>query len=81
MASERRARVDRSCWLGVRKGVKSGLEDVIAFLDEVEGGEVEFPAVTRVSGPSVEVAAVRQVVVGEAGDDPRDKWMTVAVTL
>ena len=46
-----------------RQSVYSCLEDVVAFLDQVEFCEVKAAAVVRVGSPGVEVAAVSEIVV------------------
>ena len=66
---------------GVRERLQGRGEDVVALLDQVEMGEVAAAAVAGIGGPGVEVAAVGQVVVDQARDDPGDQRVTVAVAL
>ena len=73
--------MDRSWRLLVWQGGQGGLEDVVALLDQVELGEVEPAAVARVGRPGVEVAAVRQVVEDQAGQDAGHQRVAVAVPL
>jgi hypothetical protein len=49
---------------------------VISFLNEVEVCEVQLAAM---GVPSIEVAAVREVVVDEAGEGADDEGVAIAV--
>ena len=49
---------------------------MVSFLNEVEVCEVELAAMCV---PSVEVAAVREVVVDEAGEGADDEGVAIAV--
>ena len=65
----------------LRKGVKSGFEDVVALLDEVEVGEIELAAAGWIGSPGVEIPFVGEVVVDEAGEDTGDERVAIAMAL
>ncbi len=53
-----------------------GFQDMVAFLNQIEFGEVEL---TTVRFPSVEVAAVGKIIVDETSQSADDEGMTIAV--
>ena len=57
------------------------MEDVVALLDKIEVTEVELAPALRIDGPGVEVSAIGEVVVDQAGEDPGHEGVTVAMAL